>query len=519
MTADRRVGTRFGPYRIDALLGRGGMGSVYAAFDTVKGRRVALKLLHTELAHSPEFAERFRRESRTAARISEPHVVPIHDWGEIGGVLYIDMRFVEGADLRALLRRSGRLTPERTVTIVAQIASALDAAHRAGLVHRDVKPDNILVTDDDFAYLTDFGIAQSVTDTRLTGTGSAVGSLAYMAPERFENLPGDAAGDVYSLACVLHECLTGSAPFPAPTTAGIVRAHLMDPPPRPGLTPGVPQAFDAVVATGMAKNPAFRPRSSGELARAAAAALRTSADPMPARPGPVPTARWTQPVPTRDTPIAHQVDPHPPAAAAGRSPATGSGSPATGPGGSATGPGRSPARSRRTAVLAAGVVVLLGAVGAGAYLLTRKNDESLSSATTSTTATGTPSSGSSTGPSTAALVGSVTGADVHGFVTGPARCRDDDLALAILRTTVAADRPTSVVAICDGADGLYYRGAWEQPGNAGLTMTNVTRTGDGYLALTDAGDRYEIRPSGLRVINPDGSLRSDEPAAEYAYRR
>ncbi|GEE03249.1 hypothetical protein nbrc107696_36950 [Gordonia spumicola] len=261
-----RVNSQFGRYRVDALLGRGGMGEVYRAYDTVKERVVALKLLHTMYADDPVYRERFRRESRTAARLGEPHVVPIHDWGEIDGVLFIDMRLVEGEDLRALLTRERRLAPTRAVTLVEQVASALDAAHRDRLIHRDVKPENVLVGSKDFAYLVDFGIANAAGDTRLTQTGGAIGSIAYMAPELFDGQPATPASDVYALACVLVECLTGAVPYPAPSISAAIKAMLTSPPPRPSLsTPGLPVAIDAVVARGLAADPRHRYETAGEM--------------------------------------------------------------------------------------------------------------------------------------------------------------------------------------------------------------------------------------------------------------
>ncbi|QIS03482.1 protein kinase [Nocardia brasiliensis] len=274
----RAVGTRFGPYRLDRLLGRGGMGEVFAAYDTVKDRTVAVKVLAEKLNHDPVFRERFRRESHAAARLSEPHVIPIHDYGEIDGQLYIDMRLVDGENLRTVLRREAPLAPERAVAVIRQIAAALDAAHADGLVHRDVKPDNILLTAGGFAYLVDFGIAQSATSESLTADGSAIGSFHYMAPERFTSRLVAAAVDVYALACVLYECLTGTRPFPAETDGEIMRAHLFEPPPRPSMIRReVPRGFDAVIARGLAKNPNARYAAAGDLAAAAQRAL-VSAD-------------------------------------------------------------------------------------------------------------------------------------------------------------------------------------------------------------------------------------------------
>ncbi|WP_223885451.1 serine/threonine-protein kinase [Nocardia colli] len=270
-----RIGTRFGPYELRSLLGRGGMGEVYEAYDTVKDRVVAVKLLPTALAKDPMYQQRFRRESQAAARVGEPHVIPIHDWGEIDGVLYIDMRLVRGHDLRSVLRGEGPLTPARAIGIIEQIGAALDAAHAEGLVHRDVKPANILVTASDFAYLADFGIARSAKDPDMTGTGAAaVGSYSYIAPERFENGPITGTADVYSLACVLFECLTGTQPFQANEMSVLIRSHLSMPPPRPStVRPGIPAALDEVVARGMAKRPTDRYSTAGGLASAAKSAL------------------------------------------------------------------------------------------------------------------------------------------------------------------------------------------------------------------------------------------------------
>ncbi|WP_374614028.1 serine/threonine-protein kinase, partial [Gordonia sp. (in: high G+C Gram-positive bacteria)] len=261
-----RAGTTLGPYRIDRLLGRGGMGEVYEAYDTVRERRVALKLLPPHLVHDKDFRERFERESKTAAKLSDPHVIPIHDWGEKDGVLFIDMRLVDGQDLRKLLA-AGPLPAARAVAILGQVASALDAAHRNGLVHRDIKPDNILVDADDFAYLVDFGIAQGASDSRLTQIGTALGTLAYMAPERFGDDPAGPSSDNYALACVLYESVTGQTPYPVKTDQGLMAAHITKEPP----TMGGP--LDPVIARGLAKDQAQRYPTARELIRAAASAL------------------------------------------------------------------------------------------------------------------------------------------------------------------------------------------------------------------------------------------------------
>ncbi len=269
-----RVGTQFGRYRLRRLLGKGGMGEVYEAEDTEKDRIVALKLLPEAVSHDPVFRKRLQREAHSAGRLLEPHVVPIHDYGEIDGVMFVDMRMIDGTDLRKILKSYGPMTPARAVAVVRQIASALDAAHEAGIMHRDVKPENILITRDDFAYLVDFGIANAATDEKLTELGSAVGTYAYMAPERFSNDEVTYRADIYALACVLHECLTGSQPFPADSVSVVITSHLMQPIPRPSvMRPGIPAAFDQVIARGMAKKPADRFATAGDLAAAANNAL------------------------------------------------------------------------------------------------------------------------------------------------------------------------------------------------------------------------------------------------------
>src|SRR6201993_4102724 len=189
----------FGRYRLLSVIGQGGMGTVYKGHDTVIGRDVAVKVLPTELGAEPGYRQRFRREAHTAARLTEPHIIPIHDTGEIDGQLFLLMPIIDGVDVQALLRRDGPMSPQRAVHVIEQLAAALDAAHAAGLVHRDIKPSNALVTARDFVYLIDFGIAHDARATKLTNTGTAVGTWAYMAPERFDTGIPDARSDIYSL--------------------------------------------------------------------------------------------------------------------------------------------------------------------------------------------------------------------------------------------------------------------------------------------------------------------------------
>jgi serine/threonine protein kinase, bacterial len=271
-------GTPFGRYRLQQLIGRGGMGEVWRAFDTETQRVVAIKLLPIDTSTDEEFIARFRREARVAASLNSPNIVPIHNFGEIDGRLYVDMALIDGRDLEEILG-DGPMRPERAVRIIEQVAAALKAAHNAGLVHRDVKPSNILLNRDDFAYLIDFGLARTDDDAGLTVTGHTVGTLSYMAPERYDSRPVDLRTDVYSLACVLHQCLTGRKPFPG-TGSDQMIAHITTPPPHPtDLVKGLPRGFDAVIDTGMAKDPAERYQSVVEFARAAREALTGSRPP------------------------------------------------------------------------------------------------------------------------------------------------------------------------------------------------------------------------------------------------
>jgi serine/threonine protein kinase len=286
----------FGRYRLISVIGRGGMGTVYQAHDTEIGRDVAIKVLPKDLANEPGYEARFRREAFTAARITEPHIIPIYDTGEIDGQLYLVMPIVKGTDVQELLTREGPLSPQRAVHIIEQLAAALDAAHAVGLVHRDIKPSNTLVAGRDFVYLIDFGIAHDSAATRLTSTGMMVGTLAYMAPERFTAGAADARSDVYALACVLHECLTGKQPYPGDSLEQQIVGHLSLDPPRPTAErPHLPVGLDEVIATGMAKDPDVRYQSAHDLATAARQALTT----VPARDRPTtgPRLAATRPVP------------------------------------------------------------------------------------------------------------------------------------------------------------------------------------------------------------------------------
>jgi serine/threonine protein kinase len=283
-------GTPFGRYQLITILGRGGMGDVWRAFDTVTERMVAIKVLPGQYGGDETYQKRFRREAKAAAGLNDPHVVPIYDFGEIGGRLFVTMRLVEGEDLQEIIGH-GPLPPGRAVGIVEQIAGALHAAHRIDLVHRDVKPHNILVTEDDFAYLIDFGIARAAGETGLTSAGATIGTWAYMAPERFQTGLADARADIYALTVVLYQALTGQLPFPAISVEQIALAHVMTTPPAPSaVRDDLPPAMDAIIATGMAKNPGQRYATTKDLATAARNALASAAAPtvnlvpLPAQP-------------------------------------------------------------------------------------------------------------------------------------------------------------------------------------------------------------------------------------------
>ncbi len=266
----------FGRYELLSLLGAGGMGQVWRARDSQTNRVVALKVLPEHSADDDEPRERFQRECQAVAQLTEPHVIPIHDFGDIEGRLYLNMRLVDGTDLRTLIKREGALPPRRAVAISAQVAGALQAAHDVGLVHRDVKPSNILVSANDFAYLIDFGIAHASEDHTLTKAGETIGTAVYMAPEAIgAAVKTHSRVDVYALACVMYECLTGQPPFTSDLgVQGLIAHHLHTPPPQPSTSDAdVPAAFDAVIAKGMAKNPDDRYQTVHELAAAARAAL------------------------------------------------------------------------------------------------------------------------------------------------------------------------------------------------------------------------------------------------------
>jgi serine/threonine protein kinase/subtilisin-like proprotein convertase family protein len=293
-------GSTFGAYRIESQLGRGGMSVVYLAEDPRLARRVAIKVLSDELAGDESFRNRFVRESQLAAGLDHPNIVPVYEAGEIEGKLFIAMRYVRGIDLRTLIAQEGSVAPDRTVRLLRPIASALDAAHRAGLVHRDVKPANILVAldqEEEHPYLSDFGLTKHTSSkSGLTQTGTFMGTVDYVAPEQIQGGEVDGRTDEYSLACVLYQCVTGEVPFDKGTDVATLFGHLQDPPPRVSAhRPDLSAALDDVVARGMAKDPADRHPTCALMVDAAGRAIGVSlqsgeTDPTIIAPPPLPLA-------------------------------------------------------------------------------------------------------------------------------------------------------------------------------------------------------------------------------------
>jgi len=287
---EERIGTRLGAYRIERLIGRGGMGMVFLAEHVHLGRMVALKILPPDLARDESFRKRFVRESRLAAGIEHPNVIPVYDAGESEGDLFIAMKYVEGTDLRALLQQRGRLDPEHALALLEPVGAALDAAHREGLVHRDVKPGNILIAAKDHVYLSDFGLTKRTSaDTSVTATGYFVGTMSYAPPEQIQSHDLDGRADQYSLACVAFECLTGRVPFVRDTDVALLYAHLQEPPPAASdYGPELPPAVDEVLERGMAKSRDDRYASCSTLVEALRGAIRGTALPPPEAPAGAP---------------------------------------------------------------------------------------------------------------------------------------------------------------------------------------------------------------------------------------
>ncbi len=292
-TDDPRIGKVIAGYRIEERVGRGGMGVVYRAEHLNLRRRAAIKIIAPDLAESEGFRERFTREARIAAALQHPNIVTVYDAGEVDGILYLAMQYIEGNDLAAMLRKDGRLRPYRAIDVIRQVASALDAAHAEGLIHRDVKPANVLI-EGRTAFLTDFGLTKRMdgTHTELTRAGDVVGTIHYVAPEQIEGGKVSARSDVYSLGCLLYHCLTGQVPFSRDTDVAVIYAHLSEPPPKlTALRPELATGLDGVIAKALDKSPDRRFPTCTDLVNAArgvidaSGPLDTSAPRAPREPG------------------------------------------------------------------------------------------------------------------------------------------------------------------------------------------------------------------------------------------
>ncbi|MEE2852512.1 MAG: serine/threonine-protein kinase [Actinomycetota bacterium] len=479
-----RLGTRFGPYELRSLIGAGATGEVYRAYDTVKDRMVALKLLRGETAADPGFQQCLWRECRKVARLQEPHVLPLHDFGEIDGVPFIDMQLVDdGGSLKDLLREQGGLEPSRAASITAQVARALDAAHAGGLVHLDVKPENILLTHDHFTYLADFGIAQAVGDDKISRT--------YMAPERFTTGRVGPQTDVYSLACVLYECLTGQPPFESEDAGELKRAHMLAPAPRPSIMRrGVGREYDDIITRGMAKQGGARFASAGELAQAASEAVFAAYEPVGAATrGPL----KTRPLPTLsfgelDEPADSL--PEPPAASRPS--------------------WRWPAIGRMPVVVAAvAAVVLIAGLVLSVNLVAGTHHNGSASAPSSAQAA-PPAPTASPAPLTPTLSRPVKGADGLGFVGETARCDPGNPPAAVVRTA------KSLAVVCKNLSGTYYYRGERIRDGAHIELSNAERAEDGFDVTNPVdGVVYEVRPNRLRIISY-GHVDSSEPVLQFA---
>lgn len=419
-----REGSRFGPYQLRRLLDSRKTGAVYEALDTINETVVALKLLSPTLSDDPDFRERMQHDLRAAERLDEPHLLPINDHGEIDGEWFVDMRLIEGVELAALIRESRELTPPRAVTVIGQVAAALDSLHAAGIEHGEITPTNILVTNDDFVYVGGLGVGEAITGGVVSPTDSSAERWKYTAPEQLTNADTDYRVDIYALACVLYECLTGLSPYRADDAEKMIAAHVSNPIPRASqLRPDVPPSFDEVIAIGMAKDPRQRYVTAGHLAFAAYQALSQGEQAL--------VRHFTPPPATLRSPQTAFLPPPPPNVSAMAAPALPGphyppAPPQPGPGypigpppghvppGDAVGsawpggftappvPHNGPRRRRRRRVLlgALAAIVVLSASGVGLHFLLRKSEPTPAAPTTPDT----PPAPTSTTPTTPAAV-------------------------------------------------------------------------------------------------------------------
>ena len=386
-----KIGEEFAAYRLEEMIGHGGMSIVYRARHLVLERSVALKLLSPELSDDPAFQERFIRESRLAAGLDHPNVIPIYEAGEENGVYYIAMRYVPGVNLKELLQRDGPLDATQTISIIGQIASALTTAHEMGLVHRDVKPANVLIVEgagadeSNHVYLSDFGIAKQQS-SNVTRTGMFIGTAEYASPEQIEGKELDGRSDVYSLGCVLYQLLTGNPAYEKDSEVALIYAHLLEPPPSPrAARPDLPPAIDDVVAKAMAKNPDDRYATARELAAAVRQALTQPAAESAPAPAPETVAVTSAPAPVVQAAVSPPAGGAPPVAPATEREGSPPAPEAPPPQDTAPPPPGGPSGSNRKRLGIAGAVVALGIAGAVVAVVAFGGGGGKSAATTQTT--------------------------------------------------------------------------------------------------------------------------------------
>lgn len=465
------VGSEVEGYRIEGILGYGGMGVVYEATETDLKRKVALKILPAHLSGDPAFRERFRREGEIQAALDHQHIIPVYAAGETESGLFIAMRLVRGPTLKDLLE-AGSLDASRTVSVLAQIADALDTAHAAGLIHRDVKPQNVLVAEHDHAYLADFGLTKGAGHSGLTRTNEFLGSISYVAPEQVRGEDATSASDIYAFGAMLYECLTGKVPFPKPSEAAVLFAHVNEPPPAVSThRPDLPAALDGVVARAMAKEPADRFASASALidaAREAFGGVPVGEAPPPRAPAPSdPDEPGAGPLPRTRTSAPRQAE-------------------------RPRGPVR---RSRALAIL--GVAALIAAA-LGVVAGTRSSSSGSAVATTTTAnrdltvrhpetwqvSTAAPSRLAVASPTAIDL--QAPGASDAGFTAGVTREVGPDLIPRALRARIAGPLPSRERVRIGEYEGYRYAGVRLDGDRRRLTLFTIPTT-EGVAALTCFG--------------------------------
>ncbi len=507
-------GQIFAGCRIDGVAGQGGMGVVYRATQLSLDRTVALKLIAPHYADDAMFRERFLREARIAASIDHPCVAPVHEAGEFEGSPYLIMRFIDGEDLSEVLAREGRLLPARAARITEQVGAALEAAHHAGLVHRDVKPANVMLTrardGSEHVYLTDFGLTRPPERTHLTGTGQFIGTPDYMAPEQLQDAPITSRVDVYSLGCVLYEMLTGRIPFAGDSAVRKLWAHVNDPPPRPSDA-GAPAAFDVVVATAMAKDPAERYDGPAELGRAAVAAAGLTATddvhfehrepsdapataPAPAAPvlAPPPGAPRTE-VAGSAPAAPTSVDAHPVAAPAGIGTPPGDGPPAQ----------RGRGRGRMVATVLVALLVIAGGATA-AVLLSRGDGRTASNGTDTANTAVTDTSVTDTGSTDTVSIPTL-GTDTSSTAVG-VDPRDGDAILASFADAYSREDPQllstlladDVVRVDHGNNSIEQR--WTGRAAVERVYADEWAASPGTVDYVATFDGSSMKADGSRII-------------------